>query len=312
MLTQDIIAIVGPTCSGKSALAMALARLVQGEIISADAMQCYRGMEIGTAAPSKADRAAVPHHFVACIQPDENMAAGEYQRRARAVLAALRARGTPAIVCGGSGLYLRALLDGLFEGPGRDAAVRARLRTEAAAVGNAAMMARLRTVDPDYAATLTSENDLVRIVRALEVHEITGQPFSQWHLRHRHTAAPLPARWFGLLWERETLYARIDARVDAMIAAGWIEEVAALREAGFAQELVRLKAHGYREILDYLEGRQSLEAALAATRLHHRRYAKRQMTWFRPDKRIRWLPVSETMDAEALARRVLSQDLSLT
>jgi tRNA dimethylallyltransferase len=310
MRPQDIIAIVGPTCSGKSALAMEIARRVKGEIISADAMQCYRGMEIGTAAPTAADRAAVPHHFVACINPDEDMAAGEYQRRGRAVLASLRAQGKTAIVCGGSGLYLRALLDGLFEGPGRDAVVRARLRAEAAEAGNAAMMQRLRALDPEYADTLTSENDLVRIIRALEVHEITGLPFSQWHARHRSSAETLPARWFGLLWERDTLYTRIDARVDTMIAEGWIEEVAALRDAGYVPQLSRLKAHGYREILAYLEGRQPLDAALSATRQHHRRYAKRQMTWFRPDRRIRWLPARESVDVAALADCVLADTAS--
>lgn len=292
-----IVAVVGPTASGKTALALALAERLDTEIISADAMQFYRGMEIGTAAPTASERARVPHHFVGFLQPDQPMAAGEFERLARGVVGDLNARGKPAVVVGGSGLYISALIDGLFPGPGRNAALRHRLQSEAAEKGNAHLMARLRAVDPAYAASLTSENDLVRIVRALEVYEITGEPFSRLHAEHRAQAEPLDAIQMALWWDREALYDRINHRVDQMVADGWVGEVEALLGQGYGPHLERLKALGYREIAAYLQGDQTLEAALEATRMHHRRYAKRQLTWFRADPRIHWLPADTALMA---------------
>lgn len=287
----DIIVIAGPTASGKTALGIAVAERLGAEIISADSMQFYRGMEIGTAAPTAAEQARVKHHFVSCLAPDEEMAAGEFQRRAREVIADLQSAGKRAVVVGGSGLYIRALVNGLFEGPARHPGIRERLKAEAAADGNASLLERLRAVDPAYAAILSSANDLIRIVRALEVYESTGTPFSQWHAEHQAELTPLPARFFGLEWERAALYARIDARVEQMIAAGWVNEVRALVDAGYGEHMERLKALGYREIAAHLRGEQSLEEAVANSQMHHRRLAKRQLTWFRRDSRMHWLPV---------------------
>lgn len=302
-----VIAITGPTASGKTALAIALAQRLDSEILSVDSMQFYRGMEIGTAAPTPAERAQVPHHFVAFLDPREEMAAGRFERLARTEIARINASGHPALLAGGSGLYLSAVIDGLFPGPARQPRIRARLKTEAAEKGNAWMMARLREVDPDYADSLTSENDLVRIVRALEVHELTGAPFSQLHRDHRAQAETLDARIFALDWDRETLYARIDRRVDQMIEEGWINEVQTLLDTGLGPQIDRLKALGYREIAAYLRNEQSLDDAIAATKQHHRRYAKRQLTWFRADSRIQWLEMNEDADPEELANTIIEE-----
>jgi tRNA dimethylallyltransferase len=302
-----VIAITGPTASGKTALAIALAQRLDTEILSVDSMQFYRGMEIGTAAPTPAERAQVPHHFVAFLDPREEMAAGRFEHLARTEIARINASGRPALLAGGSGLYLNAVIDGLFPGPARQPRIRARLKAEAAEKGNAWMMARLREVDPDYAGALTSENDLVRIVRALEVYELTGAPFSQLHRDHRAQAETLDARIFALDWDRETLYARIDRRVDQMIADGWIDEVQALIDAGLGPQIDRLKALGYREITAYLRNEQSLDEAIAATKQHHRRYAKRQLTWFRADSRIQWLEMNEGADPGAFANTIIEE-----
>lgn len=300
-----ILAVVGPTASGKTRLAIELARRLDTEIISADSMQFYRGMEIGSAAPTPEELTRVPHHFVGFIQPDEEMAAGKYQRMARAVMAALNATGRPAVVVGGSGLYIQALIDGLFEGPARNQAVRDRLKAEAREKGNAYLMARLRAVDPEYAATLSSENDLIRIVRALEVYEITGYPFSALHKDHRAQAEPVSAVQIALEYPRDVLYERINRRVDRMIADGWVEEVRTLIDKGYGLHIERLKALGFREIAAYLRGEQSLEAAVEAAKLHHRRYAKRQIAWFRSDKRVQWLPADAASRPEDFADETL-------
>ena len=295
------VAIVGPTASGKTGLGMAVAERLGSEIVSADAMQVYRGMEIGTAAPTPDERAHVPHHFVACMPPDARMSAGTYQQQARPVVHRLNARGASAVVVGGSGLYLNALLDGLFDGPAADTKVRAQLEAEAQTAGNAALFARLERVDPAYAATLTSPNDRVRMVRALEVYALTGQPLSALHAAGRAGAEPIAARWFAIDWPRDALYARIDARVAQMVAAGWVDEVRALLDAGYGPQLARLKALGFREMAAHVRGEQSLEAATAATQQHHRRYAKRQLTWFRADRRITWLAPDEAAAGRVLA-----------
>lgn len=287
------LVIAGPTASGKTALALELAAHYGTEIISADSMQCYRGMEIGTAAPTPAECACIPHHLVACLDPDETMSAGRFQQEARTVIANLNAQGLPAVIVGGSGLYLQALVDGLFSGPGRDPAIRRRLRDKAAAEGNAALFAQLQAVDPDYAASLSSPNDLVRIIRALEVYELSGEPFSVLHRRHQAAIRPIPARWFALKHPRDGLYQRIDRRVLQMIEAGWLAEVQRLLDTGHRDALYRIKALGYREICAYLDGDQPLDEAIAATQKHHRRLAKRQLSWFRGEKRIQWLHVND-------------------
>ncbi|MBN2311366.1 MAG: tRNA (adenosine(37)-N6)-dimethylallyltransferase MiaA [Candidatus Hydrogenedentes bacterium] len=287
-----LLAVVGPTASGKTSLAIELAERLGAEIISADSMQVYRGMAIGTAAPTPDEQARVKHHLVGILTPDQPFSAGEFQRRARAVVAEQAARGRPVIVAGGSGLYLRALIDGLFPGPKADAAVRGRLHDEADRLGVPALYERLARMDPDY-ADLIQENDLRRIVRALEVHALTGRPFSELHREHRSTSTAIDTLQVALDYPRARLYARIDARVDRILANGFIDEVQALLDAGYEPYIQRLRSLGYREFIGHLRGELSLAEATDTMKRNHRRFAKRQLSWFRADPRIHWLPADD-------------------
>ena len=305
-MPPDIFAVVGPTGSGKSALAVALAERLQTEVVSADSMQFYRGMEIGTGQPTAEEQGGIPHHFIGHLDPADTISAGEYAERARVVVGEINARGKPAIAVGGSGLYIRALIDGLFSGPGKDAAIRERLHAEAEAAGVDALYARLNVVDPEYAAQILP-GDLRRIVRALEVYELSGKPMSHLH-ETEAVDAPLDAVQVALDWPRDVLYARIEARVDAMLAAGWLDEVQRLIEAGHEGDLRRLRAIGYLELAAHLRGEMSREDAVTEIKKNTRRYAKRQLSWFRQDARINWLAVFEPMNVDALAEKVLGTD----
>ena len=299
-----ILAIVGPTASGKSALAVAVAERLGTEIVSADSMQFYRGMEIGTAAPAPDELARVRHHFVGFLRPDEAFSAGAYEVAARDVVAGLNARGKTAVVVGGSGLYVSALIDGLFPGPGKDETVRARLQTEAEEAGVGELYGRLESVDLDYARAI-NPNDLRRIVRALEVFELTGRPLSALHREHRESERPIESVQAGLDYARDELYARIDARVDQMLEQGLVDEVKRLIDDGYVAEIERLRSLGYREMAAYLRGETSLEEAVELMKRNTRRYAKRQLTWFRGDSRVQWLKAGGGKSAGSLADEVV-------
>lgn len=301
------LAVVGPTGSGKTALALALAEALDGEIVAADSMQFYRGMAIGTAAPTPEEQARVPHHFVGMLNPNQRLPAGEYSVAARSCIESLEARGRTPVICGGSGMYVQAVLDGIFDGPGRDDTLREALTAEAEALGGAALLARLHAVDPAYATVIGSPNDLVRIIRALEVHALTGVPLSEWHRRHQESTASLPAMQVAVDYpDRAALYARVDQRVCAMIASGWVDEVAALLDAGYGPDLLQLKALGYNALAAYLRGEHTLDEATAAIQKYHRNYAKRQLTWFRNDPRVVWLPAPKDGDTAALVDQLLA------
>ena len=285
---MDAIAIVGPTGSGKTELAVRLAETLGTEIISVDSMQFYKGMEIGTAIPSIEIRQRIPHHFIAFVPPDYKMNAGLFQNLARKELDRIKQEGKIPIIVGGSGLYISALIDGLFEGPASSEEIRKQIKEHLATYGPECLVKKLNEVDPVYASKLTSPNDLVRIIRALEVYELTGIPFSEWHKKHHEQAKPLQAVQVAIGWQRDVLYERINKRVDGMIQDGWIEEVETLLKNGYEKDIYRLKALGYREIVYFLKGEQNLENTVENIKLHHRRYAKRQITWFRSDKRVQW------------------------
>ncbi len=291
-LPIEAVAVVGPTASGKTALAIAIAERLGTEIISSDSMQVFAGMAIGTAAPTEAERARVKHHFVSCLQPGELFSAGEFQRQGRIVLRDLNARGVPAVVAGGSGLYTNALLDGLFEGPEKDDAVRARIESEAASAGAASLFERLKAVDPAYAAII-DEQDLRRIVRGLEVYELAGRPLSELHREHQQRADRVRSRFVAIRYPRDVLYRRINDRVDRMLADGFLDELRALLDAGHEANLVQLRTLGYREFMAHLRGEVSWDEARAAMQQNTRRYAKRQLTWFRADERIEWIEPDE-------------------
>jgi tRNA dimethylallyltransferase len=273
-----VIAIVGPTASGKSALAMRVAERLGGEIISADSRQVYRGMDIGTAKPTAEERARVPHHLVDVADPGERYDALQYQRDARAALDAIRARGRIALVVGGTGLYVRALLDGLdITSFPHDPAVRAGLESE----DPAALHDRLRAIDPD-AATRVDPRNRRRLIRYLEVATIAGGPVP------RVPGAQVPALRIGLRPPRELLIAAIENRVRSMVAGGVLDETRALLARGIDPRLPSMSAHGYVHWAAHLRGEVDLATAIALTSRDVRAYSRRQMTWFRRDTMIRW------------------------
>jgi tRNA dimethylallyltransferase len=287
-VASPLIAVVGPTAAGKSALALRLAREHGGEIVSCDSLQVYRGLDIGSAKATPEERASVPHHLIDVVEPDAVFSAADYARLARAATVAIRARGRLPIVAGGTGLYLRALLYGLFEGPSRNEALRARLERIAVRFGDARLHRLLRRVDP-RAAARTHPNDRLRIVRALEVYALTGRPISAQHAE-RAPAVEGPQLLLGLAPDRGQLRKAVEARTRQMLERGLLEEVRALM-ARFGEPLPRpLAAIGYRQAVCVLRGELTLEAAEQSIVTETLRFAKRQMTWFRHQtpKDVRW------------------------
>lgn len=277
-----LIAVVGPTGSGKSELGIALAHRLDGEVINADAMQFYRGMDIGTAKLPVEDREGVPHHLLDILDVREEASVARYQEYSRQVITDIRARGNVPILVGGSGLYVRAALDEL-EFPPTDAAVRARLETENDENGPAALRDRLAVVDPVSAERLGDER---RVIRALEVHEITGRPFSSFMPQRVYHQ---PAVQIGLQVDREVLKERLAKRVHLMVEAGLEDEVRMLDTQGLRQGRTAARALGYSQFLRVLDGEWSTAEAAADTIAATRRFARRQLTWFRADQRVHWV-----------------------
>jgi tRNA dimethylallyltransferase len=293
-----LIAIVGPTAAGKSELALRLACDHDAEIVSCDSLQVYRGLDVGSAKPTPEERRRVPHHLIDVRDPDEPFSAADYARLGRASLAEIAARGRVALVVGGTGLYLRALLNGLFAGPSRDEALRGRLARLAERFGDARLHRLLARVDPE-AAQRIQPRDRLRVVRALEVYRTTRRPLSEHHRAGEH--APLSGftvQIVGLAPPRDTLRARVESRTDAMLAAGLLEETRRLL-ARYPTVPRPLRGIGYRQAVAVLRGEQALAAArhdiVAATM----RYAKRQLTWFRHQSRASWHTTPESACAEA-------------
>lgn len=300
---QSLWVLVGPTGVGKSPVALKLARLVDGEILVADSMQVYRGMDIGTGKPSRQDQAAVPHHGVDLVAPEIEFSVAMYRRYAVATLKAIVARGRTPILVGGTGLYVRAVIDGLCPAPPADPRDRECLVAEAAARGVGHLYGRLQETDPDAAARI-HPYDARRIIRALEVYQTTGRTLSDWQRQTRGLGADWVVSQIGLIRPRPVLYARIEARVRAMVASGWIEEVQRLFQRGVGRTAAC--ALGYQQLLAAFEGRWSVDEAIARTERDTRRYARRQLTWFRRDPRIQWLELREDESPLDTAQRILS------
>jgi tRNA dimethylallyltransferase len=289
-MTIPLLVLVGPTASGKTALALQLAERLGGEIVSADSRQIYRLMDIGTAKPTAAERARVPHHLLDVVWPDEPYTLAQYQGDATRAIADIQARGRLPLLVGGTGLYVRAVVDGLaIPAVPPQPALRAELEAEAATHGAAALHARLAVLDPPTAATIDPAN-VRRLVRALEVCLTTGRPLSE-----QRGARPTPYRplLLGLNTARATLYAWADGRVDGMLQAGLLAEVEALADRGYAWELPAMSSLGYRELGAYLRGALSLPEATARMKLATHAYIRRQLTWFRPDARIHWIDAAD-------------------
>jgi tRNA dimethylallyltransferase len=298
-MAPRLVVIVGPTGAGKTRLSLELAERCGGEVISCDSQQVYVGMNIGTGKATSDERARVPHHLLDVVRPDQEMTMARFIELADAAIADVHARGKAAIVCGGTGLYVRGLLFGLFEGPPADL----ELRKELAALGLAGMRAELERVD--LPSTLKIDrNDEKRMIRALEVFRLTGEPMSAHQARHDHkTMAPrYEVRTVGLAPERQVLYAGIDARVDGMLTAGLEHEVAELRAAGYLPPLRSQQAIGYAELHAYAAGEVDRDRAIELIKRNSRHYARRQLSWYRPDQTITWFARAADVDLADLQR----------
>jgi len=285
---SPLIVLCGPTASGKTALALALAERFAGEIVSCDSVAVYRGMEIGVAKPTLAERARVPHHLIDILTPDQPCTAGDYSRLAREAIAGTSQRGRTPIVAGGTGLYLRALLDGLFSAPQRHEPLREKLRARAARRGPTHLHRILTRLDP-AAAALIHPNDTPKIVRAVEVTLTAHQPITQQWTQPRDPLTGYQILRLGLNPPRSALYARINRRAAEMFDRGLVEETIQLVET-YGFECRALTSLGYAQAIDVLRGHRTRDDAVALAAQGHRNYAKRQLTWFRKDPLIHWLP----------------------
>lgn len=287
MKKARVIGIVGPTASGKTALSFALAEARPIEIVCMDSMQVYKGMDIGTAKPTKEEQALIPHHMIDVAEPQDEYSVAEYLQGAAAVIEGILSRGRLPVLVGGTGLYLRALSQGLTLGSTpKDEAVRAKFEALLMEEGKERLHQRLAQVDPLAAARL-HPNDSRRVIRALEVYEITGRPFSDQ--KPREEDAPYDIRPYAPDWPREELYARVDQRAGAMVRGGLPDEVRALLDRGVSPQAQSMQGLGYKELIPYIKGEAELADCEDILKRRTRNYAKRQLTWLRPDSRVRWL-----------------------
>src|SRR5258707_9501187 len=282
-----LLAIIGPTASGKSALGVFLAKQFAGEVIACDSTQLYRGFDIGTAKPTHTERASVPHHLLDILDPAEESTAGGYRERALKILYDLRARSRPPIFTVGTGLYLRALLEGLAELPLRSEELRERLRLSAAEYGPGHLHAMLARLDAQAARQISSADEQ-KLIRAIEICLLERKPLTEIHRAGRTPLTGWRIVKLGLQPEREALYQRIHNRADAMLQAGWLEEVSRLNSSGLSENAKPFNFIGYRELRSHLRGEFTLDVARSATQQGTRQYAKRQLTWFRREKDVHW------------------------
>ena len=308
---NTLIAVVGPTASGKTALAIALAKELGGEIVSADSMQIYRGMDIATAKPTPEEMAEVPHHLIGFWPPEKPFSVAQYAVLAREKIDDILRRGRVPVLCGGTGLYIKAIVDHIQyeEETGGDAVLRERLRRQAQDEGNLAVWRQLQAMDPQTAERI-HPNNLGRVIRAIEVMQVSGRSIREQEERSRQAPCPYHVIQIGLRYRnRENLYERIGRRVDAMAEAGLPEEARAVRQQGLTATAAQ--AIGYKELYDWMDGMLPLEEALENLKRSTRRYAKRQLTWFGADARIRWiepdaLQAGETVTEQAM--RIIEND----
>jgi len=286
-MKPKLVIVLGPTGVGKSEVAIDVALKIGAEIVNADSQQVYRHMDIGTGKPTEEQRKKVPHHLIDIVDPDQQFHAAMFRQKALESLHDIWSRRKKAVVCGGTGLYLKALTHGLFIGPGSSQEIRLRLDGEAKNDGLAALYERLRQVDPEAARSI-HPNDHHRIIRALEVFELTGKQMTLWQREHGFRESPFDTLKIGLEREREELYSVINRRCQEMVASGLVAEVRGLAAKGYGLELGPMQSVGYRHVGLYLSGTMTLAEALCLMQRDTRHLAKRQLTWFRADKEIRW------------------------
>lgn len=301
-MTGKVIAIVGPTAVGKTAVAIELVNKVGGEIVSADSMAVYKYMDIGTAKPTLEEQTKAKFHLIDVVEPDVQYNVGEFQQLAHRSIDEILEHNPPAVIVGGSGLYVRAAIDGLdLSVPADNPKLRSKLEDEARIYGKEYVHEKLVKVDP-AAAERIHPNNLKRVIRALEIYESTGTPASVFFDKDSRRESRYPdASFFGLTMDRDKVYERIDRRVDAMVEAGLVEEVKDLLDRGLDSSLSSMQGLGYKEMVGYLQGQYSLDEAIALLKKNTRRFAKRQYTWFRADSRIKWIDV-EGRTAEEVSR----------
>ena len=296
---NSILCLAGPTASGKTALAVELAKDLNGEVVSCDSMQVYRRMDIGTAKPSREEMQGIPHHMIDVAEPDEDFSVSRYCAMAAPIVDDIVARGKTAIIAGGTGLYMDSLIRGNDFAPFPSTGVRERLEAEADEVGLPAMLTRLREIDPDTADRVS---DRKRILRALEVYLETGETITEHNRKTRLIPPKYTPLWLGLDFaDRGELYRRIDKRVDIMLKMGLMEEIRSLLDSGIPEKCTAMQAIGYKEFVNALEGREPLSQAAEEVKKASRHYAKRQLTWFRRNPAVRWLVRSGDDDREILA-----------
>jgi len=291
---RRVIVITGPTCSGKTSLSIGLAKKIGSEIISADSRQIYKYLNIGSAKPSHEELAEVKHYLIDCLEPDETYNASRFESDAIKITGDIFSKGKVPIVAGGAGLYIKALVDGIFNSADTDEELRINYLEKKKNLGNEYLYEELKKVDPESASKMLPQN-WKRVIRALEVFHLTGKPIWK-HQEAYKRDAEYNFIQFGLNWNREALYYRIERRVDKMIEEGLVEETKKILSSGFSKELNSLNTVGYKEIISYLENEITLERAVELIKRNTRRFAKRQMTWFRGDKRINWIDINDERD----------------
>lgn len=300
---QKVIVIVGPTCSGKTRLSLILAEKLKSEIISADSRQVYKYLTIGTAKPSANELRIIKHHFIDELEPDEEFNADLFSKRAKEIISRLIEKDSIPIVVGGSGLYIKALVDGITQTVVSNKLLRNELLELRKKYGNAYLYDELKKIDPISAEKMLPQN-WKRVIRAIEVFKLTGKPIWQHHIEN-----PIQQEFeffqYGLKWDRKKLYQNIECRVDEMIKNGFIEEVKMILDKGYSKEINSLNTLGYKEIIDLLDGKLTFNEAVNRIKINTRRFAKRQMTWFNADKRIKWFEIDSYEELNNIAENIL-------
>jgi len=308
-IEPKIVVIVGPTGVGKSQFALELAQRIDGEIIVADSMQVYRYMDIGTAKPTPQEMSRVPHHLVDIIKPDESFSAGRFRDIAHKIIISLQEKKKHVLVCGGTGLYIKGLIRGLFSGPGGSEELRRDLRIQEAQYGKGYLYEQLKKIDP-LSTRRIYPKDMFRIIRALEIYQVTGLPPSYFYSQHAFRESRYKFMQIGLQMDRTLLYDRIEKRCDQMLANGFIDEVKSLLARGYHSGLKSMRSLGYRHLCSYLEGQTTLQEAIRTMKRDTRHYAKRQVTWFRADSSIIWVndPLKYFSHVEGIIKNFLARD----